>query len=164
MTISMIETNFNESGSNNRAHKYQYQNTIRILSNLLDDCNNASSKEEEIIITEQIFQHLIDNQNILMYEPRFRNLTINKLNEIERHLNERKREYTAANYCKAMALLNYSVRGHIKHSEHRAKLYNNMRNMVNVFKNYENWVEASSLRNTMSTLRYILNNIEAQGN
>jgi hypothetical protein len=161
MTISMNIDEFPCPHTSARPYQPQYQNTLNILNKLLNNYQAARFEEDKIKITEQIFRHLIDNRNILIYEPRFRNLTLNKIDEIEYCLNQREKNYNQANYSKTIAILNVSIRDNIRHAQFRSKLYNHMRNMVNEFKNYEEFVKSSSLRNTISLLKNVIVDIQA---
>lgn len=138
--------------------KYRY--TANVIRYLVDECNKAQFEDQRIQIVEKMFDHLIDNPAILMYEPKFRKSVINKMKEIETHINNRINLYNSAKYSKILSAIKSSMRLNVRNSVMREKLYKHFDDINSTLAEYEKWSVGESLLkqigelyNTMESLK-----------
>ena len=138
--------------------KYRY--TTYIIRYLIDECNKAQFEDQRIQIVEKMFDHLINNPAILMYEPKFRTSVINKMKEIDTHINERITFYNNAKYNKILSAIRNSMRLNLRNSVMREKLYKHFDDINSILTEYEEWSSGGSILKQIGELYNILESIK----
>ena len=109
-----------------RARLGGYDNTIYIVKYLLEECENSKNPEDRIEIASKMFDILNKNPKILIYEPKFRNAVIDKLNEANELIKRRKDAFNKTEYAKAIDMMKLSMRVNISNSKMRNKIYEHL--------------------------------------
>jgi hypothetical protein len=143
-----------------RARSGGYDSTIYIVKYLLEECNNSTNPEDRIEITSKIFDILNKNPKILIYEPKFRNAVINKLNEAEELIKRRKDTFNKTEYAKAIDMMKLSMRVNISNSKMRNNIYSHLCAINTILYDYAVWMNSDTLKNNINTLKTTLNSIE----
>ena len=138
--------------------KYRY--TSHIIRYLVDECNKAQFEDQRIQIVEKMFDHLINNPTILIYEPKFRISVINKMKEIETHIHSRNKLYYSAKYNSILLAIRNSMRLNVRNSVMREKLYKHFDGINSILAEYEEWSAGESLLKKTGELYNILESIK----
>jgi hypothetical protein len=136
-----------------RARKNGYDDTLYICSYLLEQLNNAEYEDQRTEIAEKMFQILNKNPNILIYEPRFRNSVLNKIDDLTKHINNRTEEFNKTKYKEALLMMKLSMRKNIRNSQMRLKIYNHLSEIKKILSEYDTWMIGSSIKNQMNQLK-----------
>ena len=143
-----------------RARSGGYDSTIYIVKYLLEECNNSTNPEDRIEITSKIFDILNKNPKILIYEPKFRNAVINKLNEAEELIKRRKDTFNKTEYAKAIDMMKLSMRVNISNSKMRNNIYSHLCAINTILSDYAVWMNSDTIKNNINTLKTTLNSIK----
>lgn len=150
---------YNES-SIDRARKNGYDDTLYICSYLLDQLNNAEYEDQRTEIAEKMFQILNKNPNILIYEPRFRNSVLNKINDLTNHINNRVKEYNNTKYNEALLMMKLSMRKNVRNSQMRHKIYKHLSEINSILADYNSWMIGTSIKNQMNQLKNTIDELK----
>jgi hypothetical protein len=144
-----------------RARRHGYDNAVYIVKYLLDEMNTAQFEDERAEIATKMFQVINKNPNLLIYEPKFRNIIVDKMIELDKHIDSRVEKYKKSKYNDAMEMLNLSVAVNIRNSKTRELITAKIQEINVALKDYENWApgdkmkaEFSTLRNTLKTIKH----------
>jgi hypothetical protein len=135
-----------------RAVKSGYDSTIHIIRFLIDEMNNAKFEDERCELAEKMFDILNKNPNILIFEPKFRDVVINKLKEVQDHIDSRTNKFQIERQQELIRMMAMSVRIHVRNSSMRQEIYKNLSKINNILKNYKNWTQGTSLKNKINNL------------
>ena len=135
-----------------RARSEGYDSTIYIVKYLLEECNNSTNPEDRIEITSKIFDILNKNPKILIYEPKFRNAVINKLNEAEELIKRRKDTFNKTEYAKAIDMMKLSMRVNISNSKMRNNIYSHLCAINTILSDYAVWMNSDTIKNNINSL------------
>jgi hypothetical protein len=144
-----------------RARKYGYEDTIHIVQYLLKECSKARSEDERTEIVEKIFSVLNKNPMILVFEPEFRESVINKMNELEKHINNQHQALTKARFDEAILMMKKAIYLNVSNSVIRVKAIIHLNKVVNALDEYAVWNNRSRLTNQFTMLNSKLNEIKA---
>jgi hypothetical protein len=153
-----------QNSSLNRARTNGYEDAFYIIHHLLKECDKAPFEDQRVAITEKIFNHLIQNPTILIYDAEFRNSVINKMNQLETHISNRIEKLNKAEYDEAIKMMRLSLRLTVINSEMRASIYSNLKSIVQTLKHYQEWAKGEGLKNCFNSLRVVLNTIKTNPN
>jgi hypothetical protein len=138
--------------------KYMY--TVNIIRYLINECNNAEFEDQRIQTIEKILDHLNKNPSILIYEPKFRTSVINKMKEIETHINNRMCDFNNAKYNEILSAIRVSIRANVRNSVMRSALYTHFNGIKSILTEYESWSKGESLLAHINTFYGILDTIK----
>ena len=144
-----------------RARKYGYEDTIHIVQYLLKECSKAHSEDERTEIIEKIFSVLNKNPLILVFEPEFRASVINKMNELENHINVQNEALNKARFDEVILMMKKAIYLNVTNSVMRVKAINHLNKVVNTLDEYAVWNNRSRLSNQFNMLNTKLNEIKA---
>jgi hypothetical protein len=147
-----------------RARSEGYDSTIYIVKYLLEECENSKNPEDRIEIASKMFDILNKNPKILIYEPKFRNAVIDKLNEAEELIKRRKDAFNKAEYAKAIDMMKLSMRVHISNSKMRNKIYAHLGAINTILSDYAVWINSDTLKNNINNLKNTLKITETHPN
>lgn len=153
-------TDSNVSNVHSKAFKYNYYGTICFIKNLLERAEINQNEEDRTAVTEKLFEHLLSNYNILVYEPTFRNIVINKIKDIEMIIYTRNKLLANAKFDEAFNMLKKSTSAHITHSTMRNKVNAHISCIVEIMNQYKKWVLRDPLKQTIDSLKILLNEIK----
>jgi hypothetical protein len=155
-----ISPRSNNDNGITRARHHGYDDTIFVTRYILDQIENCKYEDEKVQLAEKMFEILNKNPNILIYEPKFRNAVLSKIQEVENHLNNRVTKYQAAKYQDAIKLMKLSMRAHVRNSTMRDNIYKHLDNVSSILKEYEGWAVGTALKaqvlelnNTLKTIK-----------
>ena len=77
---------------------YKTDGTVQELHNMLDECEKTDYADERCEIAEKIFTTILKKPEILLYEPKFRKVVIDKMEEIEETIKQRVKDVNNADY------------------------------------------------------------------
>jgi hypothetical protein len=157
--IAREEESGNAGSILERAKSNGYNDTLHIIQYLLTRCNEAKFEDEKCEIVKEILTHLILNPSILIYESKFRSAVLDKIAEIETHIQDRRTSYNKANYKEALDVLMISMRVNIRNSKIRQNMYRHIQEIRKSLNHYERWTD-SSLKTTIKQMRDVLENIK----
>jgi hypothetical protein len=143
-----------------RARRYGYDNTVYVIRYLLDEMNNAQYEDERAEIATKMFQVINKTPNLLIYEPKFRNIIIDKMIELDKHIDARIEKYNKSKYEDAIKMLNLSVSVNIRNSHTRNLINAKIQEIEAALKDYEAWVPGTKMKNEFTTLRNTLSSIK----
>lgn len=143
-----------------RARTGGYDSTIYVVKYLLEECNNSTNPEERIDIASKMFDILNKNPKILIYEPKFRGAVMDKINEVDNLIKNRKDTFSKAEYYKAIEMMKLSMRVHINNTTMRNKIYEHLSGINNILNDYASWVNNSTLKKNVLTLNDTLKTIK----
>ena len=135
-----------------RARSEGYDSTIYIVQYLLEECENSKNPEDRIEIASKMFDILNKNPKILIYEPKFRNAVIDKLNEANELIKRRKDAFNKTEYAKAIDMMKLSMRVNISNSKMRNKIYEHLGSINNILSDYAIWMNSDTLKNNINSL------------
>lgn len=135
-----------------RARSGGYDSTIYIVKYLLEECENSKNPEDRIEIASKMFDILNKNPKILIYEPKFRNAVIDKLNEANELIKRRKDAFNKTEYAKAIDMMKLSMRVNISNSKMRNKIYEHLGSINNILSDYAIWMNSDTLKNNINSL------------
>lgn len=145
-----------------RAAKSGYDSTIHVVRFLIDEMNNAKFEDQRCDIAEKMFDILNKNPNILIYEPKFRTAVINKISEVEQHINKRSDKFQLEKQQEFIRMMAMSTRINVRNSTMRQKIYKHLGKIDKVLKEYKDWAYGTGLKvkidNLNKTLELIKNN------
>lgn len=147
-----------------RARTNGYEATFFIIQHLLKECEKAPFEDQRTAITEKIFNHLIENPKILIYDSEFRNSVIAKMAELETHITKRTENLKKAEYEEAIKILKTSLRLTVINSAMRANIYSNLRNITQTLNMYQEWAKGDGLKTCFTRLRAVLYEIRDEPN
>lgn len=143
-----------------KARDNGYDDTIFIAQYLLNQCNNSKYEDDKNKIAEQLFELINKNPNILIFEPKFRNILQEKANEFEHHLTSRTNTYKKVQYHEVLKTLMLSMRKNIRNSIMRDKIYKNITDIGKILTDYEEWVIGTPLKTQITIFTNTLQNIK----
>jgi hypothetical protein len=139
-----------------RAFKTGYDSTIHIIRFLLEEMDNAKFEDQRCEIAEKMFTLLNKNPNILIYEPKFRDVVVNKLNEVQEHINKRSEKCQIQKQQELIRMMALSARIDVRNSTMRQKIYRHLSKINNILKDYKDWTYGTSLKNQINNLNKTL--------
>ena len=142
-----------------RAHKNGYNNIVIIIQYIINKCNTATQNEKTILI-EKLFSIINKNPNILIFEPRFREVIINKMNEFERQIDIRSEEFKNAKINNSIDTLKLSILSTIKDVELRDIICGKFDSIKQDLFAYEYWCNGILLKEQINNLRKTLEEIK----
>jgi hypothetical protein len=135
-----------------RARSGGYDSTIYIVKYLLEECENSKNPEDRIEIASKMFDILNKNPKILIYEPKFRNAVIDKLNEAHELIKRRKDTFNKTEYAKAIDMMKLSMRVNISNSKMRNNIYAHLGAINTILSDYAIWMNSDTLKNNINSL------------
>jgi hypothetical protein len=147
-----------------RARSGGYDSTIYIVKYLLEECENSKNPEDRIEIASKMFDIINKNPKILIYEPKFRNAVINKLNEAEELIKRRKDTFNKTEYAKAIDMMKLSMRVNISNSKMRNNIYSHLCAINTILSDYTVWMNNDTLKNNINNLKNTLKLSETHPN
>ena len=134
-----------------------YKYTANVIRYLVNECSNAPFEDQRRQIVEKMFEHLNKNPTILIYEPKFRKSVINKMKEVENHINTRNTNYNTARYDKILSTIRASMHENMRNSIMRLEIYKHIDAINSIFAEYEVWSKSKSL---MKQIKDLYNTLE----
>ena len=102
-----------------RARQFGYENSVHIVKYLLNECKNANFEDGRTAVAEKLFQFINVNPSILIYEPEFREVVINKMNEFEKYIKIHNKAYNCARFDDVLLMMKKAVVLNVRHSQLR---------------------------------------------
>ena len=156
--ISSSTTQSDYELSHPEEKKYMY--TTNVNHYLINECNAADYEDQRIQNVEKLFDYLNKNHSILIYEPKFRKSVINKMKELETHINTRIDNFNNAKYNEILYAIKDSMRANVSNSVLRAELYHHFDGINSVLAKYESWSKSKSLLAQINSMHNTLNTIK----
>ena len=143
-----------------RARRHGYDNTVHIVQYLLTELDRAQYEDERAEIATKMFQVINKNPNILIYEPKFRNIIVDKMQELDKHIDARIQKFQKSKYEEALQVLKFSISVNIRNSKTRQTIAKKIEEIDNALKEYETWAPGTLMKNEFSILRDTLRTIK----
>ena len=144
-----------------RARSKGYDSTIHIVKYLIDECSSSKSLEERLDLATKIFETINKNPNILIYEPKFRQVVLNKMNEADELIRLRRDAFNKASYDNTLKMMKISMYTCVSNSVMRTKIYENIGTINNTLNEYTLWMNNSTLKKNIDSLNVTLESIKA---
>lgn len=144
-----------------RAIKSGYDSTIHVIRFLIDEMNNAKFEDERCEIAEKMFDLLNKNPNVLIFEPKFRDVVVNKLKEVQDHIDSRTNKFQIERQQELIRMMAMSVRIHVRNSSMRQDIYKHLSKINKTLKDYKDWTYGVSLKNKVNNLYKTLDLIKS---
>lgn len=141
------------------APKNGYDNAIYIIRYLLDELENAEFEDERTEIAIKMFKFINSNPNILKFEPRFRDVVLKKINEINENIVKKNEMYNKAEYNKTIKMMKFSMLMNIRNNKMRTDIYKHLNEISSILNKYSNWSERNQLKSEMNKVSLTLQNI-----
>lgn len=139
---------------------YVKDGTVKELLNMLSECDKAQTGDERCEIAEKIFSTIANKAEILLYEPKFRKVVIDKMNEIEETIDMRVKDFKNAEYNKAIKLFKDSIMGHLRNTKMRGEMFKHLNRLHHTILKYSVWANGHKMKAIFKELRAILYNIK----
>jgi hypothetical protein len=143
-----------------RARRHGYDNTVYIIQYLLTELESAQFEDERAEIATKMFRFINKNPNLLIYEPKFRNVIINKMQELDKHIDARIQKYQKSKYEEALQVLKLSVSVNIRNSKTRQTIAKKLEEINTALEEYETWAPGTEMKNEFLYLRNTLRTIK----
>ena len=143
-----------------RARKHGYDSTVHIVQYLLNELENAQYEDERAEIATKMFKVINNSPNLLIYEPNFRNIIINKMQELDKHIDSRIQKFQKSKYEEALQILKLSVSVNIRNSKTRQVIAKKLEEINTALKEYETWAPGAEMKNEFTILRNTLKTIK----
>ena len=140
---------------------YKTDGIVKELQSMLDDCEKTNYVDERCEISEKIFTTILKNPEILLYEPYFRKVIINKMAEIEETIKQRVKDVKNADYSMAMHLVRDSLMIHIRNTRMRDQMLREVDQLEISIIMYSAWANGSNIKEIFRKIRTILHNIKS---
>jgi hypothetical protein len=150
--------------NNTKPYQFDYYDTMTIINNYIEELKNTTSNDKRTEIVEKIFEEIIINPNILIYEPDFRNSVITKIYQLEKYIDARIKEFNKADYYKALDMMKVSISNHIKNSDIKNKIIGNINNISELIGEYEMWAKCNRLKSLFNILWATIENVKFHPN
>lgn len=143
-----------------RARRHGYDNTVHIVQYLLAELENAQFEDERAEIATKMFKVINKNPNLLIYEPKFRNVIVSKMQELDKHIDARIQKYQKSKYEEALQVLKLSLSVNIRNSKTRQTIAKKIEEINVALKEYETWAPGAEMKNEFTILRNTLRTIK----
>ena len=140
---------------------YKTDGIVKELQSMLDDFEKTNYVDERCEISEKIFTTILKNPEILLYEPYFRKVIINKMAEIEETIKQRVKDVKNADYSMAMHLVRDSLMIHIRNTRMRDQMLREVDQLEISIIMYSAWANGSNIKEIFRKIRTILHNIKS---
>jgi hypothetical protein len=142
------------------ARKFGYEQSFHIIQYLINECENTKLVDERTKIIEKLFNYLIQNPTILIYQPVLRSAVIYKMSQLETYIQKRYHRFNQGKYDEAIKMMNVASDIFICDKEVRLEISNQLGEINNTLNRYKNWAKAESLLDSFSKLKIILRRIK----
>lgn len=146
---------------NYSASENKYDNAIYVIRYLLDELENTEFEDERTEIAIKMFKFINYNPNILKFEPRFRDIVLKKINEINENILKKNEMYNKAEYNKAIKMLKFSMLMNIRNNKMRMDIYKHLNEISLILNKYSTWSERKQLKSEMNKVSCTVQNIIA---
>ncbi len=157
-SVQLIDTHSNML---KRARHFGYENSVHIIKYLLNECKNANFEDGRTEVAEKLFRFINDNPNILIYEPEFRSVVIDKMNEFEKHIQIQNRAFNSARFDEVIPMMKKAIFLNVRHSELRTEALLNLNKVAVTLNAYTKWNKRTSLIREFEDLKRKLDEIKA---
>ena len=146
------------------ARKFGYDESFHVIKFLLKECEIAKNEDDRSKITEKLFNYLIQNPAILIYQPIFRRAVIGKMIELELYIQKRVQRFNHAKYGEAIHMMNTASDVFISNKNVRDRIRIQLKELSGTLENYRQWAGESTLMSSFDGLKMTLNSIKNDPN
>lgn len=143
-----------------RARQFGYDNSVHIIKYLLNECKNANFEDGRTAVAEKLFRFINENPSILIYEPEFRSVVIDKMNEFEKHIEIQNRAFKSARFDEVIPMMKKAIFLNVRHSQLSAEALCNLNKVAVTLNAYTKWNKRTSLLREFNTLKDTLDEIK----
>ena len=144
-----------------RARQFGYDNSVHIIKYLLNECKNANFENHKTTVAEKLFRFINQNPNILIYEPEFRSIVIDKMNDFEKHIQIQNRAYDCARFDEVIPMMKKAIFLNVCNSELSSEALLNLNKVAVTLNAYSKWNKRTLLLREFEDLKKTLNEIKA---
>jgi hypothetical protein len=148
----------------NNARQNGYDDSYFVIRYLLNECENAQFEDQRTDIAEKLFNYLIANPTILIYQPMFRISVISKMKQLEKHINDRVQVFQKNSYFDAVNMMKLSLRCNVRHSLMCSQLCENLDSITSTLKKYQKWADGKGLKKSFNKMYNLLDTIKNNPN
>jgi hypothetical protein len=141
-------------------HQQKYQGSILYLNHLLHSIEQEIMVERKKKYLNKFLKHLLCDPTILIYEPQFRFIVEQKLDEIEQQLHYYHLSFRSTQLLKKMKKMRQSILTNISHNEIRTAMVQKMNEVTGLMITYQHWAKSSNLQNLVKSLRTLLSQLK----
>jgi hypothetical protein len=146
------------------ARKFGYDESFHVIAFLLKECENTKSEEERTKITEKLFNYLIQNPTILIYQPILRNAVMKKMMDLELYIQKRVQRFNHAKYDEAINMMNTASDVFIYNKKTRDNITSHLNELTDTLEKYKQWAKANTLMTAFTNLKITLATIKNDPN
>ncbi len=143
-----------------RARQFGYENSVHIIKYLLNECKNANFEDGRTAVAEKLFRFINENPSILIYEPEFRSVVIDKMNEFQKHIEIQNRAFNSARFDEVIPMMKKAIFLNVRHSQLSAEALLNLNKVAVTLNAYPKWNKRTSLLKEFSILKENLDEIK----
>ena len=139
----------------------KYIGTVSMLRHYLQLVNSTHDEEEKINICCTIYETLVKDPTILIYEPEFRKVVLSKMDDMEKLITLRRLNVTKTPFKAHTEELRNIIHSRIRVKKTRDAMLKNLTELNTMFNDYTSWSRLDKFRITMSSLRKTIDNLKA---
>ncbi len=143
-----------------RARQFGYENSVHIIKYLLNECKNANFEDGKTAVAEKLFRFINENPSILIYEPEFRSVVIDKMNEFQKHIEIQNRAFNSARFDEVIPMMKKAIFLNVRHSQLSSEALLNLNKVAVTLNAYTKWNKRTSLIREFSILKENLDEIK----
>jgi hypothetical protein len=141
-------------------HQQKYEGSLLYISHLLNSVEEERTVERKKKHLKKFLKHLLCDPTILIYEPQFRCIVEQKLDDIEQQLQYYHLSFRSTQLLKRMKKMRQSILDNISHNDIRTIMVQKMNEVTGLMITYQHWAKSSNLHHLVKTLRTLLERLK----
>jgi len=138
----------------------RYIGTISTLRQYLYMSENTQDEEEKINLCTTIYETLVKDPTILIYEPKFREAVIEKMNNLDKFITIRRLNMNKSGFNTHTDELKNIIHSHIRAKKTRDAMLKNLKELQSLYNEYASWSRYDRFRSAIRALRATLENLK----
>lgn len=144
---------------NNNTSKYI--GTISMLRYYIELNDSTNDEDEKMNICTILYETLVRDPTILIYEPEFRKVVLSKMDDMDKVITLRRLNLVKSPFKKYTNELNNIITNHIRSSKVRNIMLNRLNELNSIFIDYTSWARLNKFRITMNSLRKTIDDLKS---
>jgi hypothetical protein len=141
-------------------NQQKYEGSVLYISHLLNSVEEENTVERKKKHLKKFLKHLVCDPTILIYEPQFRHIVEQKLDDIEQQLQYYHLSFRSTQLLKKMKKMRQSILDNISHNDIRTAMVQKMNEVTGLMITYQHWAKSSNLHHLVKTLRTLLERLK----
>jgi len=155
---------FDQPTDMNEEHEIQhgYIESIDYIKQRLTQLSNTSNVDDKTELVTQIYQHLLMNPLILLYYPKFCNITYKKIHEIETSIRKQEEAFASTAILKSLQVFERDIHSAIHSCALLDRIELKLNDVRSLLLQYEAFLPRTELQKTFDLLKPIIKKIRSE--